>query len=493
MTLVAVIVLYTAKYLALRSSLLQNIAPMLNRFQIPSPACALVLLSMGASTLAAQSGRADPRILDSIAGAGVQQGRAIGLVAAVVKGNDTLLMKAYGKADLEWDVPMTTDAMFEVGSIAKQFTAASILQLRDAATLSLDDEITKWLPYLGASGNKVTLRRLLSHTSGIFRFSDETDFEINYLAPRFPRDSAYKLIKLEPFQFPTGEAQAYSNSGFWLLGLVVEKASGMKYEDYLAKQIFEPLGMKRSMYCNTSANIPHRAHGYGMQGPGMIRRAPAFSYTWVFAPGAICSTAGDLVIWLKALHGGKVLSPKSYAEMTTPAKLADGSMLQYGMGIKVGENYRGLKFIGHGGTAPGFRADAAWYSDGQMAVVVLMNTSPANLVPAGVSDALAREVLPWRRQEMKFYTGDPAPFVGRYQYVRGGNQPLTFIEVTATPTGLAFSPNGARPEVLPWADGLKFYANEFVTLTFRRANGDTGPVTELRRDDSGNHAILKKQ
>ena len=454
---------------------------------------ALVLFSIGASTLAAQSGQANPRTLDSIAGAGVLANRAVGLVAAVVKGNDTLVMKAYGKADVEWDVPMSADAMFEVGSLAKQFAAAAILQLRDGGKLSLEDEITKWLPGLATGGNHVTLRRLLSHTSGIFRFSEAPEWEINYLAPRFPRDSAYKLIKLDPFLFPPGEAQAYSNSGFWLLGLVVEKASGMKYEDYLAKQIFEPLGMKRSMYCNTSANEPHRAHGYGMMPGGVIRRAPVAQYTWVFAPGAVCSTAGDLVIWLKALHSGKVMSPQSYAEMTTPSRLADGTTLHYGMGIKVGEDYRGLRYIGHGGTAPGFRADATWYPDAQMAVVVLMNTSPSNLVPAGVSDALAREVIPWRRRTMRFYTDDPAPFVGKYQLAMGGNQAAATIDVTSSPTGLAFSMNGSRPEALPWADGLTFYANEVVTLTFRRANGDTGPVTELRRDDAGNHAILKKQ
>jgi CubicO group peptidase (beta-lactamase class C family) len=462
--------------------------------RLSPPLRLLVVLSLGASTLAAQSGQANPRTLDSIAGAGVLANRAVGLVAAVVKGNDTLLLRAYGKADVEWDVPMSVDAMFEVGSIAKQFAAALILQLRDAEKLSLDDAITKWLPDLGASGSKVTLRRLLSHTSGIFNFSEAPEFEINYIAPRFPRDSAYRLIKLEPFRFPTGEAQAYSNSGFWLLGVVVEKASGMKYEDYLSKQIFEPLGMKRSMYCNTSANVPRRAHGYGMMPGGAIRRAPAAQYDWVFAPGALCSTAGDLMTWLKALHGGRVLSPKSYAEMTTPAELADGTPLHYGMGIKVGEDYRGLKYIGHGGSAPGFRSDAAWYPEGQLAVVVLMNTSPTNLVPAGVGDALAREVLPWKRKTMLYYTDDAAPFVGKYQLVAGGNQPPGIIfEVTSSPTGLAFSVNGSRPEALPWAGGLTFYSDETTTLTFRRANGNSGPVTELRRDNAGNHAILKKQ
>jgi D-alanyl-D-alanine carboxypeptidase len=465
---------------------------MLTSGTIPSFISALAMLSVGASTLAAQSGQAYPRTIDSIAAAGVLANRAVGLVAAVVKGNDTLLMKAYGKADVEWDVPMTTDAMFEVGSIAKQFTAAAILQLRDAGKLTLDDEITKWLPHVGTSGDKITLRHLLSHTSGIFHFSDTPEWEINYAAARFPRDSALSLIKLHPLQFPTGTAQAYNNSGVWLLGVVVEKASGMKYEDYVQKQFFGPLEMKRSMYCNRSANVSRRAHGYSIVN-GTIRRAPSFDYTWVFAPGAICSTAGDLVTWLKALHGGKVLSPKSYTEMTTPAKLADGTTVQYGMGIKVGENYRGLKYIGHGGTAPGFRSDATWYPDAQMAVVVLMNTSPTNVSPAGVGNAIANEVLPWKRPTMTYYTGDASPFVGKYQHVVGGNRGSIIIEVTQTPTGLAFAPTGARPEPLPWAGGLTFYAQQDVTLTFRRANGDAGPVTELRRDDAGNHYIFKKQ
>jgi hypothetical protein len=163
------------------------------------------------------------------------------------------------------------------------------------------------------------------------------------------------------------------------------------------------------------------------------------------------------------------------------------------MGIKVGEDYRGLRYIGHGGTAPGFRADATWYPDAQMAVVVLTNTSPAALSPGGVGGALAREVLPWPRREFKYYTADPAPLLGKYQIVAGGNMSGAVIEVTQSPTGLAFSVNGSRPEALPWIGGLKFYAQENVTLTFRRANGDTGPVTELHRDDPGNHAILRKQ
>ena len=456
---------------------------------------ALIAIVVAAPNAVAQSAPIDLAKLDSIAGAGVKQNRTIGLVAAVVKGNDTILFKAYGKADLEWDVPMHVDAMFEVGSIAKQFAAVAILQLRDAGKLSLDDDITKWLPVnVDAGGAKLPLRRLLSHTSGVNHWQED-DAAIGHITwnPGAPRDSLYRHIKLAPLQFPTGEAQAYNNSAFWLLGLVVEKASGMKYEDYLQQKIFQPLGMTRSMYCDHNANIPKRAHGYHMP-PGVpLRRAIVLPYSLVFAPGALCSTAADLVTWLKALHGGKVLTPASYTEMITPTKLNDGSTIRYGMGIKVGENYRGLKIIGHGGTAPGFRADAMWYPDAKMAVVVLMNTSPTSLSPGGVGTALAENILPLPRPTFTFYTGDATELVGKYTLFMGGNQPLGTIDVTSAPNGLSFSINGGRVQPLPWAGGLTFFAQDQVTLSFHRANGDRGPVTELWRDDMGNLGRLKKQ
>ena len=136
----------------------------------------LALVSIGASTAIAQSGAALVQRLDSIAGAGVRENRAVGIVAAVVKGNDTLLLKAYGKADVEGDVPTTVDTVFEIGSVTKQFTAAAILQLRDEGKLSLDDDITKWLPDFETRGNKVTLRQLLDHTSGIVDLAEMPEF-----------------------------------------------------------------------------------------------------------------------------------------------------------------------------------------------------------------------------------------------------------------------------------------------------------------------------
>jgi CubicO group peptidase (beta-lactamase class C family) len=448
----------------------------------------LFLLASSISSAAAQPDRdALVRKLDSLAGSGVLENRAVGITAAVVRGNDTLLLKGYGKADVEWNIPMPVDAVLEIGSVTKQFTAAALLQLRDEGKLSLDDPITKWLPDFDTRGNTLTLRRLLDHTSGIKGITEMPEFGLLVENSRFPRDSGYALIKRYPFQFPTGEAQIYNNSAFWLLGLVVEKASGMTYEDYVEKKIFAPLGMKRSMYCNSSENVERRAHGYGMQN-GQVRRAPSNVHTWPFSAGSLCSTAGDMIIWLKVLHSGKVLSPKSYAEMIAPSKLNDGTPLRYGMGISVGKDVRGLNFVGHGGAIDGFVAQANWYPDAQIAVVVLMNSN-GNIDPGAVAGELAAELLPWTQPVLKQFTGDVTPLVGRYKGAsRGRDMELV---VTQTAQGLMFSVNGSPPRQIPWVDGLTFrQGNAF--MTFRQAGG-SGPATELRFDAGSGYYILKRQ
>ena len=449
---------------------------------------ALGLLAVSTTVLAAQSDRAAlVKKLDSLAGSGVLENRAAGIAAAVVRGNDTLLYKGYGKADVEWNIPMPADAMFEIGSVTKQFTAVALLQLRDEGKLSLDDDITKWLPDFDTRGNKVTLRRLLDHTSGIKGLTEMPEFGNLVGNARFPRDSAYALIKRYPFEFTTGEAQIYNNSAFWLLGLVVEKASGMSYEDYVEKKLFEPLGMKRSMYCNSSENVERRAHGYQVAN-GMIRRASTNVHTWPFSAGSLCSTAGDLVTWLKALHGGKVLSQKSYAELITPSKLNDGTPLRYSMGLSVGKDSRGLNAIGHGGGIGGFTSEAVWYPDAQAAIVVLMNSN-GNIDPGAVAGELAAELLPWTRPTLKQFAGDAAPLVGKYKGPSRGRE-MT-VEVTQVPQGIAISVNGAQARPVAWVDGLTFrQGNTF--LHFRRA-GDNGPATELRYDAGGGYYILKRQ
>jgi CubicO group peptidase (beta-lactamase class C family) len=448
----------------------------------------LTLLASAASAQAPQPGREMlVKRLDSLAGSGVLENRAAGIVAAVVRGNDTLLFKGYGKADVEWNIPMPVDAVFEIGSVTKQFTAVAILQLRDEGKLSLEDDVTKWLPDFDTRGNKVTLRRLLDHTSGIKGLTEMPEFGNLVNNPRFPRDSAYALIKRYPFEFKTGEAQIYNNSAFWLLGLIVEKASGMTYEDYVEKKLFAPLGMTRSMYCNSAENIERRAHGYQVMN-GQVRRAPTNVHTWPFSAGSLCSTAGDMVTWVLALHSGKVLSPKSYVEFITPSKLNDGTPLRYSMGIAVGPDVRGLNTIGHGGAIGGFTAEARWYPDAKAAIVVLMNSN-GNIDPGAVAGELGAELLPWTQPVMKPFSGDATPLLGTYKGPSRGRE--MELVVTQTAQGPAFSVNGAPARPLPWIDGLSFRQGSTI-VTFRQ-NGNSGPASEVHFQSSGAYYILKRK
>ena len=444
----------------------------------------LVLVSIGASATA-QSGQLVER-LDAIAGAGVRENRipvpnatlnamtrSVGIVAAVVGGKDTLLVKfyrGYGKADVEGDVPATVDTVYPIGSVTKQFTAAAILQLRDQGKLSVDDDLTKWLPDFETRGNKVTLRHLLGHTSGITDLAEMPELRAMQLMrnPAVTRDDVYKVVSHYAFMFPTGTMQLYSNSNFWLLGLVIEKASGMTYEDYVEKRIFEPLGMTRSMYCNDSENVRRRAYGYGMR-PGFPGRIAPILHTGTYAAGAICSTAEDMITWLQALHGGKVLTPKSYVEMITPSTLNDGTTLRYSMGLGVGEDSRGLRQIGHDGGGFGFGAVANWYPDAQLAVVVLTNSEPTNIrvvsddLAAATFDELRLPVPPAARP----FTGDASLLVGTYKGLGRGRDMV--IEVTQTPQGIAFAFDGAAASALPWVEGWTFRqtSSPSALLTFR--------------------------
>jgi hypothetical protein len=197
-----------------------------------------------------------------------------------------------------------------------------------------------------------------------------------------------------------------------------------------------------------------------------------------------------MVTWLRALHGGKVLSPRSYAEMTAPSKLNDGTPLRYGMGIGVGGDARGIRRIGHGGAITGYVSEASWYPEAQMAVVVLMNSSgPIN--PTAIASELAGEILPWTRPTMKAYAGDAAPLLGTYKGPSRGREAV--VVVTAAPQGLAVSLNGSPARPLSWEGGLRFRAGANDYFTFERAGAADGSATTLKFDAGGGLYVLKRQ
>ena len=423
--------------------------------------------------------------LDSIAGAEVRANRSVGIVAAAFKGRTRLLLQAYGKAAIEGDAPMTVGTMIPIGSITKQFTAVAILQLRDQGKLSLDDEVTKWLPELSTGGNRITLRHILAHTGGIAEAGDMQELRAIQLMrnPTVTRDSVYKVISRYPPVFPAGTLEMYSNTGYWLLGRIVEKASGVPYDEYVAKRIFAPLRMSRSMYCGNALQVPNRASPYGIRN-GAPSRMPDVVYTGLFAAGGICSTAGDLITWLRALHGGKVLSPKSYAELISPAKLNDGTSLRYSMGMTIAEDSHGLRYLGHGGGGFGFSSQARWYPEAHLAVVVLTNSEPDAITVA--TEGIAGAVLPPPRAAGQF-TGDPSPLVGKYKGPAHGGDMV--VVVTQVPQGLMFSINGQPAATLPWIESWTFRRRDEL-LSFR-AGTNSSRAAELRFDTGGDHFILK--
>ncbi|MBI4885825.1 MAG: beta-lactamase family protein [Acidobacteria bacterium] len=423
--------------------------------------------------------------LDSIAESGVKAGRVVGLTVAVLQGDDTLLLKGYGKADVELNVPTPANAVYEIGSVTKQFTAAAILQLRDAGKLDLDADMSRYLPDFPMQGRKISVRRLLDHTSGIKGITELSEFP-DLSRRALPRDSAIALIARQRFEFEPGEAQVYNNSAYILLGLIIEKQSGMSYEDYIEKNIFAKLGMTRSRYCNNTEVVEGRAHGHTYAGRE-LRLADYADLRWPYAAGSLCSTAGDMVTWLQALHGGKVLSAKSYTEMTTPARLADGTPTRYGMGISLANDPRGVRLISHGGAIEGFLSHASWYPDQRVTVVVLMN-STGPISPAGLASELAAQIIPPVSRPVRPFAGNASALVGTYTGP-GRGRPMTVVITKGSDGGILVSPGGVPARPAAWVERLTFQSGPMEISFDTRQPG--APV--LHVDGGTSHYVLKRQ
>jgi CubicO group peptidase (beta-lactamase class C family) len=446
----------------------------------------LAFIAVGPTTVSAQTTdrMRIAQATDSIVAAALKDGRAAGMSVAVVRGPDTLVMKAYGFADLEFDVPTPDRAIYEIGSITKQFTAAAILLLHEQNKLSLDDELTKYLPDYPTQGHRITLRRLLDHTSGIKGYTELPEFG-RLMMMKFPRDTLVALFSGKPFDFAPGEGQVYNNSAYFLLGLVIEKASGSTYAEFVQKQLFEHAGMVDSRYCSESAVVKRRAHGYDT-GPGGLRRAAYLDHTWPYAAGSLCSTVGDLVAWNQALHGGRILSPASYRELITPGPLNDGTLVRYAKGLAV-DSMLGQRIIQHGGGINGFLSDLKYFPDDTLSIAVLINTA-GPVAPGAITQRIAEVIYgKWTRSGVAF-TGNLSEYAGEYRGV-GRGQPLTVrIEADSSGKALMLRRGNAAPTPLLYLGNEVFDLNG-ARYTFLRENGR---ITQMRADFGSLNSILKR-
>lgn len=348
--------------------------------------------------------------IDSIVRAVVDSGKVAGIVVGVMVGNDTILLKGYGQANTDFQTAMTADAVFEIASNTKQFTAAAILKLRDQGKLSLDDDLSKHLPEYPLNGRRVSIARLLDHTSGIRSYTD-TPWFVPGLEEGYTRDELVARFSAEPFDFEPGDALIYNNSGYILLGLIIERVSGMPYAEYVTQQVLAPSGMTRTTFCPLRSASEPRVRGYQLTPDGFGLAMP-WRLDWPAADGTLCSTAGDLLTWTRALHGGRVLPAATYREMLTPRPLADGRLPRYAKGL-THSTLAGHPTITHGGALPGIVSDMHYLPERRATIVVMMNTM-GPLMPGMMAERIARRLFGEAKS-----TNAPPRFAGNLEAFTG--------------------------------------------------------------------------
>ena len=399
----------------------------------------------------------------------------------VAKGEDVVFSKSYRSANLELDVPHTLDSKFRIGSVTKQFTAAAILLLEQRGKLALTDAVKTYYPDAPATWDKITLLHLLGHTSGIPNYTNTPDLP-KLSASHVTPAELVKLVQDQPLEFEPGSTMSYSNTGYVLLGMVIEKASGTSYAEFLDVNLFKPSGMTNTGYDVNAAVLPHRAAGY-KRGPSGLENSMYVDMTTPFAAGALYSTVGDLLRWERALFGKKILSMESLNKMTTPGKG------DYGMGLFI-HPVGARRVIEHGGGIPGFNSRLTYFPESDVTVVALSNLNgPGPDLIVEKLGALAHGdivVLPPERKSIAMRTSDVRRYVGNYQL-----DPGTMFKVSLDKEQLMarFNDEGAFP--LRAETRTRFFPEPFEAQIEFQMDAK-GKVTGLLMRQNGRDTLAKR-
>ena len=431
--------------------------------------------------------RVDALVREQVAATG--PGCAVG----VARGGDVLHARGYGLANLDHGVAITPDTVFDVGSVTKQFTAASIVLLSLDGALALGDDVREHLPELPDYGPTITIEHLLHHTSGVRDYLNLMALAgREFYAPISHLDIVELMARQRALNHPPGERYSYSNTGYMLLATIVERVSGRGFGTFARERIFDPLGMTASfLYEDAERVVPHRATGYAPGGDGGFRMVHNFSFATA-GDGQLYTTVGDLLRWSRAFATDGVAGPDFTAAMLAPGTLADGEMLGYGGGLFLGE-YRGLTTNGHGGSTWGFRARLVRSPDHELAVAVLCNREDANpgRLANGIVDLYLADHL------------EPAAEPGRPRGRRGGRP----REAAAAPTPIvpgdyegsfyseeldarhhiALDDGALRVRIERWPplDLIRIGADRFAGMDFPAWTGPRRVELEFRRSARG--------
>ena len=358
-----------------------------------------------------------PQIMDSYMDAELNVKEFNGSVLVVQKGK-TIYQKSFGMADREWSIPNTNQTKYRIGSVTKQFAAASIMQLYEKGKLQLDDKLSKYFPDY-PKGDSVTIHMLLNHTSGIKNYTSIPEFRTKAILP-LSHDSMIAIFKNKPYDFSPGSQWNYSNSGYYLLGVIVEKVSGKKFSTYLQQEVINKAGLKNTSMDRLDSVLAYRAKGYSKSRTGGFNQAILISMEGPFSAGAMFSTLEDLVAWTKALHENKILSPSSTIKMMTPYKN------NYGYGLDI-DSLKTHKRVWHNGSIPGFLSHLAYYPADDLFVAAISNNemNADRVGTAMASIALGMPVsIPYIPKEVKI---DPA-ILDRYTGNYMATNPIEIVK-----------------------------------------------------------------
>jgi CubicO group peptidase (beta-lactamase class C family) len=300
-----------------------------------------------------------------------------------------LFRKAYGLATIDTNVPLQPEFPLRTGSVTKQFTAAAIMLLAEQGKLSLADELEKYFPEYPEPGRHVTIENLLTHTSGIRNYTELPKFAVVLKNDVIP-DDVIAFFKDAPLQFQPGHRFSYSNSNYFLLGRIIEKVSGISYQDFMQQQVFQPLHM-HSTEVETAASPVATVIGYTQVRKG-ISKSPFYSMSWPFAAGAMRTSVDDLVRWDHAIRIGSLLRRESWEQMAKDFMLSDGSHTGYGYGWFI-RRFHGKDALEHGGDIGGFSADTWRVPTEQIFIAVLANNDSHEPAPDAIAEKIAKIIL----------------------------------------------------------------------------------------------------
>lgn len=449
----------------------------------------LLALSLLIAPLAGAQSITDAELaakVDAIAAKSLARPNTVGLSIAVARGDRLILAKGYGKADLEFAAPMNEETMLRIGSVTKQFSAAAVMRLVEQGRLSLDDTLDKMLPDYPPTAKPVTLRQILNHTSGIWSYTEDEKFMVRESTLELTPEEVTATFKDKPLEFDPGTKWNYSNSAYYLLGEIIARASGKPYAQFVQDELFTPLGLSRTRYESNRDIIPIRAQGYAFR-DGNLFNDQSIGADVPGAAGSLLSSAADLVRWNLALAGGKVVSPESYALMTTPTTLADGGIAPYGFGLGI-DTFEGRRRIEHGGGIPGFTSSLAYLPDDQLTVAAISNCESFN--PGKVVDSIMRAALgiaQFEPQDLPVAASEMARFAGDYAF-DDIPMSITFFEKDGKVFAQA---TGQTPALLLYQGNGEFRADFDPQVKFVFAPGE-GPAENVVLHQHGEHVARRK-